>query len=258
VVAAQVTAGARLRARLVGGEVDGAGYADQAHAQGKSSHGARHFTHPPVTLYFPTAGLSFSPHQDCLSGLSDELFVYLPDPFSQSRDHKKQRLLLPFNLPRAPSGSSAGGSVGGAAGGAAGGGAAGGAAGGGAAGGGAPPPVATDFTPLTFRRNDPLLNGRGQLCEQYLVAYTRSYCGPALDMVRQRRMTTDAHRVVHGVSITGQEPVPPINPEFTRRMITGGTRGARKGGLETWWRSPAGIEARVASCNGGSNKCGID
>ena len=89
------------------------------------------------------------------------------------------------------------------------------------------------------------------------MAYTRSYCGPALDMVRQRRMTTDAHRVVHGVSITGQEPVPPINPEFTRRMITGGTRGARKGGLETWWRSPAGIEARVASCNGGSNKCGI-
>ena len=47
------------------------------------------------------------------------------------------------------------------------------------------------------------------------------------------------------------------NPVFLNRLVTGTARKAKKMGIEAWWHSSVGIDARVQACNGGSNKCGI-
>ena len=197
---------------------------------------------------------------DPLAGLTSSQISMLPDHFDRAvrqRQHEQQRS-------GGGGGSGASSATGGGGGeGAAGAGAAGegaGAGGGGGGGGdGIPPlvPPLVEHRPLTFRRNDELLGGHGAKLEEYLVTYTQSFCGSALDVARQRRMAKDMNRLRHGFAAAGDEKVPPINPVFQNRLVTGTARRSKNMDIETWWHSSVGCAARVQACNGGLNKCGI-
>jgi hypothetical protein len=47
------------------------------------------------------------------------------------------------------------------------------------------------------------------------------------------------------------------NPAFLNRLVTGTARKSKKMGIEAWWHSSVGFDARVQACNGGSNKCEV-